>query len=620
MLLTKRVELTLNGRNIKRYEDLGYEIPRYKGRNGKLSIKRGTTITVSIEDLSEGSGHIVDVQCDYCGNVVQRKYNEYIVRKNNFDRDSCSECRYEKIKDINSAASLPEDVGYWSQYENIVKEFIEYVDKYKNINNMAKINPSLTYAIQRSNFSKYDLLLDLGYDLEEHVDRRPNGWYDDFDKLATDIIKISNKYGAFPSYHTVLKELKIGNKVFNQYGGYTGIRQKLDGENRYVDKSGYYNSSFYEVIVANFLYEVGLKDKYQREAYPFPKECGLFRCDFYFKTSNNKNYFCEVWGFDDRNERYAKTRRIKEKLYRENNLSLISIEGWQFDKMKYDDIINYLYSKFQSLIDNPLKTINVESIIPSGYLTDRELLDAILSFAVDEYLPTVTFLEENGLRSYYFEIIRRYNSYNNFASSFGFKVQYNTANYWDDDKMFEYIDYMIDKYGKTLKGSEINKSNDEKLKKFYGIVRNSKYSGYINTKLNYFLDRVNKGLSVPHEDCDWLYSVVKDYGLPEKGQITEENKQVAFEILRASDKSDMLSSEFADYDVKNIYTGDDEIDVIIDQFIYMKNIYGEFLSHSQYNNLKKSDKRLAGISISDRLSRMKIPKRGMEKMAMKYIG
>lgn len=47
MILTEIVEVTLNGANLKHYENLGYEIPRHKNNsNSKMQFKSGTKIKV----------------------------------------------------------------------------------------------------------------------------------------------------------------------------------------------------------------------------------------------------------------------------------------------------------------------------------------------------------------------------------------------------------------------------------------------------------------------------------------------------------------------------------------------------------------------------------------------
>lgn len=79
MLLTKEVEVKLGSRNIKYYEDLGYEIPRTVGSNGNLVVLRGTTITVRVEDLQPYCKVVVDVLCDNCKEHISHiQYGTYI--------------------------------------------------------------------------------------------------------------------------------------------------------------------------------------------------------------------------------------------------------------------------------------------------------------------------------------------------------------------------------------------------------------------------------------------------------------------------------------------------------------------------------------------------------------
>lgn len=50
MMLTKEVEVELTN-NIKYYEDLGYNIPRYLNDRNQLKVKNGTTLVVNIDEL-----------------------------------------------------------------------------------------------------------------------------------------------------------------------------------------------------------------------------------------------------------------------------------------------------------------------------------------------------------------------------------------------------------------------------------------------------------------------------------------------------------------------------------------------------------------------------------------
>lgn len=105
MLITKEVEVVLNSNNIKYYDDLGYSIPRTRRNNrvskDKLTVPRGTTLLVKINDLPKGSNVNIEVVCDYCGAVFNRQYNAYNRLKNTSytSKDCCNECVSLKVKE-----------------------------------------------------------------------------------------------------------------------------------------------------------------------------------------------------------------------------------------------------------------------------------------------------------------------------------------------------------------------------------------------------------------------------------------------------------------------------------------------------------------------------------------
>jgi hypothetical protein len=61
------VEIVLNPRNIKHYENLGYYIPRETNKYGNLTVKKGTKILVKVSDLPKGSGVKITAICEKCG-------------------------------------------------------------------------------------------------------------------------------------------------------------------------------------------------------------------------------------------------------------------------------------------------------------------------------------------------------------------------------------------------------------------------------------------------------------------------------------------------------------------------------------------------------------------------
>lgn len=79
MIIEAFVKIKLNARNIKRFVDLGYHIPKNsKFKDCKYGFKVGQEIEVKVSDLSPGSKVIVTHKCDKCG--IERPY-EYRYTK-----------------------------------------------------------------------------------------------------------------------------------------------------------------------------------------------------------------------------------------------------------------------------------------------------------------------------------------------------------------------------------------------------------------------------------------------------------------------------------------------------------------------------------------------------------
>lgn len=76
-LITKEVEVVLNGSNQKHFESLGYEIPKIYNGHGKWVVPRNSKITVKTLDLKPKSNVDVCVVCDCCGLLLNIAYSTY---------------------------------------------------------------------------------------------------------------------------------------------------------------------------------------------------------------------------------------------------------------------------------------------------------------------------------------------------------------------------------------------------------------------------------------------------------------------------------------------------------------------------------------------------------------
>lgn len=91
MLLTKKLIVGINYKNIEHFKNLGYE------------VKCGMKIEIPIEHISEQSNKKVEVKCDFCGEVKTIKYQSYIMNTDFGKRKyaCCEKCAVEKNKETN---------------------------------------------------------------------------------------------------------------------------------------------------------------------------------------------------------------------------------------------------------------------------------------------------------------------------------------------------------------------------------------------------------------------------------------------------------------------------------------------------------------------------------------
>lgn len=105
MLVSDFVEVTLNGSNIPYYDNLNYEIPKWRRSTKRsktdLTVRKGTKIIVDIRHIPKGSHIKVEVQCDYCGAILHKPYFKYIAQneKSIVKKDCCNKCKGKKTSD-----------------------------------------------------------------------------------------------------------------------------------------------------------------------------------------------------------------------------------------------------------------------------------------------------------------------------------------------------------------------------------------------------------------------------------------------------------------------------------------------------------------------------------------
>ena len=78
-----------HARNKHYYMERGYEF-----------TKMGDEFDVKVEDLPSESHAYVKVQCDFCGEIIDVKYQNYTHRGLKSDGYACTKCKHEKIHNV----------------------------------------------------------------------------------------------------------------------------------------------------------------------------------------------------------------------------------------------------------------------------------------------------------------------------------------------------------------------------------------------------------------------------------------------------------------------------------------------------------------------------------------
>lgn len=111
-ILEESVWITLNGRNIKYYEELNYMIPRSKDNRGRLKVVSGTKISVKIIHLPKMCNIKLTKICDICNKKTKKPqpYGAIVIsRENGNGLDYCDECKGDKISKTKLNNLSPED-------------------------------------------------------------------------------------------------------------------------------------------------------------------------------------------------------------------------------------------------------------------------------------------------------------------------------------------------------------------------------------------------------------------------------------------------------------------------------------------------------------------------------
>lgn len=90
MIIQEKVEVVVNNNKINFYRE-----------NGFPDCKRFDKIKIPVDWLGETSKIEILCKCDYCGKIFYKAYGELIVGRKTIQKDSCNDCKYKKIEEVN---------------------------------------------------------------------------------------------------------------------------------------------------------------------------------------------------------------------------------------------------------------------------------------------------------------------------------------------------------------------------------------------------------------------------------------------------------------------------------------------------------------------------------------
>ena len=211
MILDEYVKITLSPSNIKYFEALGYEIPKYKDEKGKTHVKMHTKLTVKVSDLNSGSHCMVNVACDICGKHNELEYRVYLKNIKKYNLYTCKDCCF-----IKTEKTCLEKYGVKFPAQN--KEVYNKI-KQTNINKYghtyAMQNPNILEKVKQTNLKKYGVKsVSQSKEIQEKIKRTNFKKYghenylqsDDFKTKATNTYR--ERYGENVTHNMQIPEVR----------------------------------------------------------------------------------------------------------------------------------------------------------------------------------------------------------------------------------------------------------------------------------------------------------------------------------------------------------------------------------------------------------------------------
>lgn len=129
-LISEWVEVGLSGSSKQHYLNLGYEIPTRRTKYGIIRTEIGAKIKVKVTDLPNNSTALVDVECDCCKKIYQKKYYKYVLQ-NHDGKIYCKDCVHSVLHSGENNVNYNPNIT--DEEREIGRTYPEYVQLVKRV-------------------------------------------------------------------------------------------------------------------------------------------------------------------------------------------------------------------------------------------------------------------------------------------------------------------------------------------------------------------------------------------------------------------------------------------------------------------------------------------------------
>jgi hypothetical protein len=251
--------------------------------------------------------------------------------------------------------------------------------------------------------------------------RKPNGyWYvwENVEKELKSNFSDMIDRGVFPSYEQLENAGIRMSCLAKKFGGIVAIADKFNCRvvSLYKCRDGHCVDSIYECIVDEYMYSRGIEHQVH------PSLDGRYYADFLVS-----GMLIEVWGYRKNDDSklgkiYNKKRKIKEKIYSENDRKLISIECGTFPDpfRNFSRIESDLDLIFSSAGMNTQKKLdfNVDVVASCGSSWSEKIITTAISGIIKEIgkFPSMKDLEKKKLHC----AVQRFGGITHFRNIMGY--------------------------------------------------------------------------------------------------------------------------------------------------------------------------------------------------------